>query len=1122
MLRGRQITRRPETRRTPAMSTERIRKRLLSTEPETRGVVRSYDLQGLERERAFDEITRVAAFVCGTPIALINFIHSDRQWTKAGVGLELGDVPLSESVCACAIQQSDAFVVPNLREDRRFGHLSLVGGEPFLKFYAGVRLETAEGLGLGMLCVLDNKPRPAGLSAEQVEALNLFAKSVMSHLELRRASTKLAEREKRFRTILDVVPQKIWTARADGTHDYFNKRWYAFSDAQPVESHGDRWLDLIHQDDRVRVQARWRHSIATGEDYEIEYRLRHNSGEYRWMLARAQAIRSKNGKIERWLGTSTDIHKTKTVEQALAVREQHYSGLLEASAVVVWFAGPDGTVTHSKGWTELTGQTDQEYLGLGWLRAVHPEDQARVVPIWEAAQASGSFYQAEFRVKSRNGGHRWILASAVPIHDASGRLREWVGSIVDVHDRKLAEQQLYASKERLRLAIETTALGIWDVDLISGEREWSPEAKAIMGLPADAPLTRNTFLDRLHPDDRGQVEASFYAASSDASLTYEGTYRIIRADSGEERWVAATGRTLLGIDGRPSRKIGTIQDITAREHAKIILRASEERLRLALQASRMIAWEQDLRTNFITRSDNAIGLMGMGSAPLSDVLDRIHPEDRGLREHFRPGGGVKGSNTIEFRYRRPDGQTMWLGLRGEWAGPDRLVGVTFDITDRKEAEEEIWRVANHDALTGLPNRALLQKRLEEALETAEQNGTAVSLLLIDFDRFKEINDALGHDAGDALLKEAAVRLKGMTRQCDTVARFSGDEFAVIIVEPMRLEHVSRLAEAMTVRLREPIMHLGRFIASEASIGIAAFPDHDASASDLLKDADIALYEAKAQGRNRVVTYCPALREAVERRSIILEEVREALSRGEIVPFYQPKVCLNTGKIAGLEVLARWQHPSKGVLTPGYFGAAFDDTRLALALSESLLARAVSDLRGWLEAGLNPGRVAFNLSACEFSQPGLADDVLRVLKDAGIPPEHFEVEVTETVLLSRNPESITSILNRFHQHGISIALDDFGTGFASLSHLKKFPVDHIKIDQSFVQKLEHDEGDKAIVSTIIELGRKLGMRVTAEGVETETQRRLLQAWGADFGQGYLFYKPIESSQVDSVLRRDIRT
>lgn len=566
------------------MSANGTRKSSARTEPEKLDAIRSYDLQSLECERAFDEITRVGAFLCKAPISLINFIHSDRQWTKAGIGLELGDVPLSESVCACAVQQQGSFLVPNLLDDQRFKHLPLVSEGPRLRFYGGVRLETAEGLTLGMLCVLDTEPRPGGLTAEQFEALKLLARSVVNHLELHRANAKLAEREKRFRTILDAIPQKIWTARANGTHDYFNQSWYAFTGARPEVSNGDKWLDLVHQDDRARLQERWRHSLETGEDYEIEYRLRHKSGEYRWMLARAHAIGSKTGKIERWLGTSTDIHKTKTVEQALAVREEHYSGLIEAIAVVVWFAGPDGMITHSKGWTELTGQSEQEYLGLGWLMVIHPEDHSRVLSIWEEARKSATSHQAEFRAQSRNGRYRWILASAVPVHDAEGQLREWVGSIVDIHDRKLAEQRLCASEERLRLAIETTGLGVWDVDLISGEREWSREAKAIMGLPAHAPVTRDSFLDRIHPEDREHVERSFFAASSEASVNYDGIYRIFRADTGEERWVAATGRTLLATDGRATRKIGTVQDITAREHAKMILRASEERLRLALHA----------------------------------------------------------------------------------------------------------------------------------------------------------------------------------------------------------------------------------------------------------------------------------------------------------------------------------------------------------------------------------------------------------------------------------------------------------------------------------------------------------------------------------------------------------
>lgn len=925
-------------------------------------------------------------------------------------------------------------------------------------------------------------------------------------------------RSQQYQTIVDAIPLKIWTADANGANDFFNRRWYEYTGVRPGRTDGNGWLDLIHPDERALTESRWLHSLASGEDFEIEYRLRHKSGEYRWMLARAHALRDGHGKIERWYGTCTDIHRTKIAEQTLALREQHSRGLIEASSIVVWFASADGLITHSQGWTELTGQSESDYLGQGWLKAVHPDDHAYLMANWQATLASQSSYQAEFRLRRRDGQYRWVLASGVPLRNADGALREWIGSIADIHDRKQTELRLQASEERLRLAIESTGLGIWDVDLRSGRREWTAEAKAILGLRVDAEVTRETFLERVHPKDQAAVEAKFFSPPPQAPLSYSGTYRIIRADTGEERWVAATGHTLLASTGEPVRKIGTIQDITARKHSEMTLRASEERLRLALQAGRMVAWEQDLTTNHVTRSANAMSLLGIRSGPLSEVLKLIHPEDRPLREHFRPGGGLNGSETIEFRYTTPNGCSMWLSLRGEWAGPNRLIGVTFDISDRKEAEAEIWRAANHDSLTGLPNRALFLHRLEQALVAAKRDGTSVSVLLIDFDHFKEINDALGHDAGDAFLKETGARLKALTGECDTVARFSGDEFAVIVVEPLRLEHASRLAETMIRELSEPMSYLGRSIASQASIGVAAFPDHGESPSALLKDADIALYEAKAQGRSRVVTYCSLLGQAVEQRSTLLREIREALPKGEIVPFYQPKVHLESGQIAGLEVLARWVHPSKGVLSPAHFAEAFDDPRLALILSESLLTKAAADLRRWLNAGLDPGRVAFNLSACEFSQPGLTDHVFRILDQANIPPEHFEVEVTETVLLSRNPESIVTTLKRFHDQGISIALDDFGTGFASLSHLKQFPVDHIKIDRSFVQNLEQDERDRAIVSAIIDLSRKLGMRITAEGVETAKQAEQLREWGCDQGQGYLFAKPAEAIQIAKLLSR----
>nr|WP_273033237.1 EAL domain-containing protein [Pseudaminobacter soli] len=819
-----------------------------------------------------------------------------------------------------------------------------------------------------------------------------------------------------------------------------------------------------------------------------------------------------SGSRETWPVDAWNNAKASLVRSA-----ERYEALLQASAMVFWTSCPTGQATRGWGWSELSGQDEAEYSGQGWLATVHPEDQDRVVAHWQECVRSGVWFQAEYRVRHATGEYRWVSAKAVPLRDGDGSIREWVGVLMDVEERRLAEEALRTSEERLRLAIETTALGIWDVDLILDRHQWSAETRQILGIAADTPITGDTFLNRVHPEDRPHVERTFYKDQSEPGTSFSGICRINRADNGGERWVAASGRTISDENRQPIRRIGTIWDITAQKRAEEARHASEERLRLALNAARMIAWEQDLTTNYITRTPNAAGLIGIGSGPLSEFLDRIHPDDRHLREHLLSQSDVKSSESIEFRYTTPHGETLWLGLRAEKAGPNRLVGVTFDITERKAAEEEIWRVANHDALTGLPNRALFQRRLEQALGEGHRRGTSVSLLLIDLDHFKDVNDALGHDAGDALLKEIAARLTAMVREGDTVARFGGDEFAVIIGEPLTLRHATLLVDIMLEQLRRPFVYAERTFIGRASIGVAAFPNHGADAKELLKNADIALYRAKAEGRNRAINYSAELRIAVEERLALNEEVREALARREFIPFYQPKVCLRTSRIVGFEALARWQHPAKGILTPAYFGAVFSDLELSLRIGQELITRVISDTREWLDQDLEIGRVAINLSSAEFTVDGVAERILSLLHQKEVPTERFEVEVTETVLLGRGIVDIAAILNRFHEHGVQIALDDFGTGYASLTHLKQFPVDHVKIDKSFVRGLEQDAGDQAIVAGIIGLGRNLGMQITAEGVETLAQAQRLRGLGCDNAQGFLYSEPVEGSMVPKLLR-----
>jgi diguanylate cyclase (GGDEF)-like protein/PAS domain S-box-containing protein len=448
-----------------------------------------------------------------------------------------------------------------------------------------------------------------------------------------------------------------------------------------------------------------------------------------------------------------------------------------------------------------------------------------------------------------------------------------------------------------------------------------------------------------------------------------------------------------------------------------------------------------------------------------------------------------------------------------------IVSSLVDITSRKAMEERIRVAANHDVLTGLANRALFQTSLDEALAQAVDGGT-VGLILIDLDAFKEVNDTLGHDAGDMLLKEVGRRLTEVTGPDALVARLGGDEFVVIARSPLPVGHTDRdldaLSERILAALRPPVAIRGRIVAPRASLGIAAYPDHADTSADLFTNADLALYAAKEAGRNRAKTFEPGLRAVIEDRVTVIREMRSALVTGGLIPHYQPKIRLETGQVVGFEALARWQHPNRGLLAPSDFASVFDDPEIGIAVGQHIRRQIFVDVARWIGLGHDPGRVFFNLSSAQFAQNDLAGVLLGEIAAVGLSCERFGIEVTETVLLAGNGNRVGPILDALHAAGIRIALDDFGTGYASLTHLKQFPVDEIKIDRSFVQDLERDPDDAAIVSAVLQLGHSLALDVTAEGIETEAQARFLLAKGCSHAQGYLYGKPMPGDRVLGVL------
>lgn len=431
--------------------------------------------------------------------------------------------------------------------------------------------------------------------------------------------------------------------------------------------------------------------------------------------------------------------------------------------------------------------------------------------------------------------------------------------------------------------------------------------------------------------------------------------------------------------------------------------------------------------------------------------------------------------------------------------------------------EKLRYVAEHDELTGLARRALFNKQLIAAIGHAKQSGERTALLFVDIDHFKLINDSLGHDAGDALLRAFGQRLCSILRTSDSAARLGGDEFGVILSGIGRQHQITDLVKSLNQRLQEPIPHRGRIINCKASIGLAVYPDHAGDDEGLMKCADLALAEAKLS-RGRVEIFDARMMEQFDRETDMLAVARDGLESGRIVAHYQPKINLTTGALVGFEALVRCKTIDDFTITPDSFAQAFDDRELAVAISSKMIASVLDDIRGWVNCGLPFGHVAINTGAADFSPNNFAEMLLNQIALRGLSPSMIELEVTEGVFLGRGSQHVARALAVLSKAGVRIALDDFGTGYASLTHLKQFRVDVLKIDRSFIGGIGGNFNDTAIVRALISLGKNLGIATVAEGIETQSQADFVKSHGCDIGQGYLFGKAQPGESVPAIIDR----
>jgi diguanylate cyclase (GGDEF)-like protein/PAS domain S-box-containing protein len=503
-------------------------------------------------------------------------------------------------------------------------------------------------------------------------------------------------------------------------------------------------------------------------------------------------------------------------------------------------------------------------------------------------------------------------------------------------------------------------------------------------------------------------------------------------------------------------------------------------------------------------------------------LVRSWRTDFETRKAIRRTVETTGTWTGEVWSKRKDGEEILCRVTINTVLDDdgkinRLVCQFSDITHQKESDELIWRQANFDALTGLSNRSMFQDRLDQALKKAQRDGTSVALLVLDVDGFKEVNDTLGHGIGDKLLQAAAQRLLHCVRDSDTVARVGGDEFAIIVGDVTDVHNVERVVHAVMQSLAEPFRIEMEEVYVSASMGITFFPDDGVDGAVLLKNADQAMYAAKGLGRNRFRFFTPAMQEAAQARKRIIADLRVALAENQFCLHYQPIVDLRTGAIRKAEALVRWEHPEHGTVSPAAFIRIAEETGMIVELGEWVFRAASRQAAAWRNA-LHPDfQVSVNVSPVQFQNSGIDHDAwLAHLQHLQIRGGNVVVEITEGLLMDARPE-ITNQLLRFRDNGMQVALDDFGTGYSSLSYLKKFDIDYIKIDQAFVRNLEPGSDDLALCEAMIVMAHKLGLKVVAEGVETDAQRQLLAERGCDYAQGYLFSKPVPAALFEALLR-----